>query len=169
MINKTIVKIAAWLIAAVVVFFLIFELGVYHERDKQSKLQTKANAVVIKTNNDTQTVADKQEVKQIEYRDRIVYKYKTIKEEVIKYETSKESNVNLDAEFVRLHNVAATNSEVQVTGTASGVEQTNPGFTTTTGEAIGTITDNYEQYYQCQRVVKGWQEFYKDLQDKIPK
>ena len=165
--SNSIKGILGWIAVAALIGTLIFNLGASHERAKYAKLQVKANEVVVVKNDKMQDTADKQEKVQIEYRDRIVIKYKTIKEEVTKYETSKVANDMLDGEFVRLHNAAATNGEVQATGTTSGTDEANAGLEVTKGQAIGVITDNYEQYYYCKAQVEGWQNYYKELQKTV--
>lgn len=165
--SDSIKGILGWIAAAILIGTLIFNLGASHERAKYAKLQVKANDVVVVKNDKMQDTADKQEKVQIEYRDRIVIKYKTIKEEVTKYETTKVASDVLDGEFVRLHNAASTNGEVQATGTSSGTDEAGAGLEVTKGQAIGVIAENYEQYYQCARVVQGWQDYYKKLQDTV--
>lgn len=165
--SNSIKGILGWIAAAILIGTLIFNLGASHERTKYAKSQVKANEVVVVKNDKMQEKADTQEKIQIEYRDRIVIKYKTIKEEVTKYETTKAASDSLDGEFVRLHNVAAANNEIQATGTSSGTDEANPGLEVTKGQAIGVITDNYEQYYQCARIVQGWQNYYKELQKTV--
>lgn len=168
-VSSTLIKIALSLSLVAVIGVYVYDSGVKHERAKWTSLQKKANEAVVEKNDKLQEVADVQEKVQIEYRDRIVIKYKTIKEEVVKYEQTKAAGDYLDTGFVRLHNLAASDDQIKVAESASGVDDSVPTAQVTSGEGIKTIVDNYEQYYQCAATVKGWQDFYKNLQDTVSK
>lgn len=166
---STIKIVLGWIAAIIVVCTVVFNLGASHEKAKWEKLQTKANAIVVVKNEKLQEVAEVQQKVQIEYRDRIVIKYKTIKEEVTKYEKTKAAGDYLDPGFVRLHNLATSYDKIAITESASGVDDSVPTAQVTSGEGIKTIVGNYEQYQQCAATVKGWQDFYKNLQDTVSK
>jgi hypothetical protein len=145
-----------------------YTLGVEHQKSIYATAQSKANEVVVQKNEATQEVADKEAEIQVIYKDKIVTQYKTITKEVIKYVETPAANVGLDPEFVRLHNRAASaNNAAPIAEPASGANTEATPTGVTTGEAIGVITRNYEQYYQCVRQVNGWVDYYRDLQKKV--
>lgn len=166
-----------WLAGLAIVLALVlgagykgYQMGVEHQEGVYAAAQAKANAVVVKKNEEVQEIADKQAEAQVIYKDRIKTEYLTITKEVITYVQTPAANVGLDSEFVRLHNNAArSNNAIQITEATSGVDGEAAPVGVTTGEAIGIITRNYEAYYQCVGQVEGWQQFYINLQKEVNK
>jgi hypothetical protein len=169
-IQATLAKIGVGLALLVGTGFLGYREGVSHQKAEYADAQTKANEIVVEKNDKMQEVSDKTAEQQIVYKDRIVTQFKTIEKEVIKYEETPASNVYLDPEFIRLHNnAAAAHDEVQIASTASGTDGTVTPTGVTTGEAIGVISRNYEDFYECKVKLSGWQKFYSDLQKEVSK
>jgi hypothetical protein len=169
-----------WVIKIVLVLAMLAGVGYYgytkgeaHQEAIYALAQLKANNAVVVKNEQVQTASDKEAKTQVVYKDRIVVKYQTVEKKVIEYEKTPASNVFLDPEFIRLHDIAASsNGELPITEPAPRANVGDTQFTTTgitTGEAIKVITDNYKNYYQCQLKVEGWKRFYSDVQTTVNK
>ena len=147
-----------------------YHMGADNEKAVHAALLAKANAEVVKKNEELQALADKQAEVQVVYKDKIVTQYKTITKDVITYVQTPAASVGLDPEFVRLHNDAARlHDSLQIADASSGPDGQAGPVGVTTGEAIGVIARNYEQYQQCRRQVIGWQSFYEDLSGQVNK
>lgn len=167
-ITKWLAAILAVICLMISVAFVAYDKGIEHQKGVYAAAQLEANAKVEQKNETSQSVADNTAKAQVIYKDRIVTKYQTITQEVVKYEKSEASNLYLDPEFVRLHNNAASaNDATQIAQSASGSDAAPTPSGVTTGEAIAVITRNYERYQQCVRQVNGWNQFYKDLQNNV--
>lgn len=67
----------------------------------------------------------------------------------------------LDTDWVRLHNLSA--HQLPATAAATG----RPAAATPAA-ALDIITDNYSRAHTCQRRLKGWQAWYRQLKDTPP-
>jgi hypothetical protein len=174
-----------WLaiIAAVLALSLgIFEAGVTSGKNARlaldNKNTTKAEVVVVDKNVAIQGIADTNAKAIIVYKDRVETKYKTITNNIITYEKDPASRTILDPAFVRLHDAAASTVSDQdsSTGPSSGTASDSTGTGTvrtdpavTTGQAIGTITDNYKEYQLCRDKIIKWNNFYSKTQAEVNK
>lgn len=168
-------NIRAILVELIVSALILFGVGYYayhqgekHQIDIFAVNQTKANKIVTAKNEVLVAAPAKEAEIQIVYKDKIVTKYKTIEKEVIKYEETPAATVSLDPEFIRLHNNAASaHGEAQITESAVAIDGTVAPTGITTGQAIGVISRNYEDFYQCKLKVEGWNRFYSDVQKTV--
>lgn len=148
--------------------FYAYEKGIQHQKDVYAAAQVKADDKIVQKNDTLQQTADTTDKQQIVYRDRIVTKYQTITKDVVKYEKSKDADDQLDAEFVRLHdNAASTNGAATIAQSTGGPDGQTAGSGVTKGTAIGVITRNYQAYYECSRRLNGLQDFYLNLQKQV--
>lgn len=175
MITAIITFFQRWFIAGMLglaaiggVYFYAYNAGIDHQKDVYIKAQLKENDKVVEKNQELQGVSDKADEQQIVYKDRIVTKYQTITNEVIKYEKTPVASEFLDPEFIRLHDsAAAANDQDTIAGRASGANGEAKESGVTAGQAISVITRNYNQYYECARRLDGLQKFYIDLQKSV--
>jgi hypothetical protein len=169
--------IQRWIIAAFIglaaltgVYFYAYNSGINHQKDVYIKAQLNADEKVVEKNQDLQEVANKTDEQQVVYKDRIVTKYQTITNEVIKYEKTPVASEFLDPEFIRLHDsAAATYDQDTIARRASGNDGETKESGVTAGQAIATISRNYKQYYECARRLDGLQKFYIELQESVNK
>lgn len=148
--------------------YYAYHQGEKHQIDIFAMNQIKANKIVTAKNEVLVAAPTKEAEIQIVYKDKIVTKYKTIEKEVIKYETTPAATYSLDPEFIRLHNyAAAANGEAQIAESAIAIDGTVAPTRITTGQAIGIISHNYENFYQCKLKLDGWNRFYTDVQKTV--
>jgi hypothetical protein len=93
-----------------------------------------------------------------ETKERIVYVDKIVTKEIIKYRDRVVNRCQLDNDWVRIHDKAAT--RVSENSGSSGVDEAGAGVKADPvddAEALQVVTENYSLYYQCKAKVEALQ------------
>ena len=147
-----------------------YHAGVQHEKGIEAAKVIKADNQIVKKNDTLQAAADASASQTIVYRDRIVTKYKTIKQDVVHYaQTNPNASNLLDPDFVRLHDLAASaNGEDTIAGSA-GRTTADSGATgvVTKADALRVITGNYKRFYLCRQQGIDWNDCYTNVKTKV--
>lgn len=171
-------KIILYVVLVASIFFGGFVCGYYYNKSAIVTKEKKEVQVVVKKNEDVQTVSDKAEKTAIVYKDRVVTQYKTITKDVIKYVDKENSNpadvIWLDADWVRLHDASADagNGEDEASkSTSIPDDSTNETgkVGVKSGKALEIIEANYQAYSNCRVELTGLQQYVLDLNKEFNK
>lgn len=113
---------------------------------------------------DSTEKANEEDQKQQAVQQEVKVVYKTIYRDVIKYRDTPQAKVEIDGEWVKRHDKAACGPDASCQ-TPEQAERTD--VTTTAGEALETVTVNYEPYFLCLRKLKGLEDFYNNRRLEI--
>jgi len=93
-----------------------------------------------------------------ETKEKIIYVDKIVTKEIIRYRDRVVNRCQLDSDWVRIHNQAATRvpQDSGASGTNEAGAEPKPGGVDD-AEALQVVTENYSLYYQCKAKVEALQ------------